>query len=107
MRRWARPTPCQRAIPTAIRMSPNATVRSNQETSTMARLAVGTLSTKGTIELVFRIEKGPNPRVGRALEYVHGTPACHDAPALQHDGPIADATRFGEAVRDHDDGQVL
>jgi hypothetical protein len=72
----------------------------------MARLAVGALSTKGTIGLVFRREKRPQPPVGRVRKHVHGTPAGYDAPSLQHDCPVADATRFGEAMRDHDDGQV-
>src|SRR5439155_15928133 len=106
-RRCARPTPCQRAMPTAMRMSPNATPRSNQETSTMARLAVGVLGTKGNIRLAFRSEKRANPRVSRVPEYISGVPTCHDAPSLQHDGSIADAACFGEAMRDHKDGQVL
>src|SRR5215831_558526 len=106
-RRCARPTPCHRAMPTARRMSPNGTPRSNQDTSTMARLAVGVLWSKGIIRLVFHREKRPQPRVGRALEHVRGLPTGHDAPLPQNDGSIATAARFGQAMRDHDDGQVL
>src|SRR5215470_17588680 len=89
-----------------MRMSPNATPRSTQETSTMARLAVGALS-KGTIGLGLRREKRPHPRVGRVPEHVRGVPTGYDAPALQHDGSITAAACFGQAMRDHHDGQAL
>src|SRR5437867_3107408 len=91
----ARANPCQREMPIAIRMSPNAKPRSNHDTSIMERLAVAELSMKGSISLFFGIEKGPNPRGGGMLEHVHRAAAGSDPPALQHNRHIARTARFG------------
>src|SRR5215471_10641404 len=94
-KRCARPKPCQREMPMAMSMRPQAKPRSNHDTSMMARLAVVELWAKGNIGLFFGVEKSPQHRVGRAPKHVSGAPAGHDAPALQHNGLTAGTARFG------------
>src|SRR5439155_24727522 len=95
------------AMPIAMSMRPKAHARSNHDTSTMERLAVAAFWTKCGIALFLSIEKSANPRVGRTPEHVNGAPAGDNAPTLQHHGPIARAPCFGEAMRHHDDSQML
>src|SRR5262249_47582937 len=105
-KRCARPRPCQREMPMAMSMRPQAKPRSNHDTSMMARLAVVELWTKGSMRLFLGVEKSTQHRVRRAAKYVRGAPVSNNTPALQHNGPIAGAACFGQAMRDHDHGQV-
>src|SRR5712692_8617341 len=88
-------------------MRPKVQARSNHDTSMIERLAVAELWTKCSISLLSGVEKSTHSRVGCAPEHVNGFPDFHDASTLQHDGHITCAAGFGEAMRDHDHGQVL